>query len=151
LDTLRERFLAGLLGGFGTILGLMVYQGAPEIIRYDFITIRLPNFVYFLIAIFIVGFLCGFIGHLLYLRLKRALVERALIVGSSTGLAIALIGWTVTYLFQEILFPFELFDGVHARFFVYLRNALVAGPTGGVLVSLMMSRWIRRRGYVEPP
>ena len=151
MDTLRERFLAGLLGGFGTVLGLAGYQGAPEVISYEFIRIRLPNFVYFLIVIFVVGFLCGFIGHLVYLRLRRTLLQRALIVGLSTGLAIALIGWTLTYVFRDVLFPFEVFDGFEERFLVYLRNAVVAGPVGGLLVSLAVSSWLRRRGYVEPP
>lgn len=151
MDTLRERFLAGLLGAFGTVLGLMGYQGAPEILSYEFIRIRLPNFVYFLVVIFLVGFVCGFIGHVFYLRLRRSLLMRGLIVGGSTGLAIALIGWTLTYLFRDALFPFELFDGLQERFFVYLRNALVAGPTGGLLVSLSVSSLLRRRGHVVPP
>lgn len=151
MDTLRERFLAGLLGGFGTVLGLMGYQGAPEILTYEFVRIRLPNFVYFVIVIFVVGFVCGFIGHLFYLRLRRTLLQRALVIGVSTGLAIAFIGWTLTYVFRDVLFPFEAFDGFEERFAVYLRNALVAGPTGGLLVSLTVSSWLRRRGHVEPP
>ena len=151
MDTLRERFLAGLLGGFGTVLGLMGYQGAPEILRYEFVEIRLPNFVYFLVVIFFVGFVGGFIGHLFYLRLRRTLLQRALIVGLSTGFAIALIGWTLTYVFSDVLFPFEAFDRFEQRFAIYLRNALVAGPTGGLLVSLTVSSWLRKRGHVEPP
>ena len=151
MDTLRERFLAGLLGGFGTILGLMGYEGVPEMIRYEYIKIRLPNFVYFVLSIFLIGFVCGFVGHLFYVRLRRTLLQRALIVGLSTGLLIALIGWAVTYTFRDALFPFEIFDGLQDRFYVYLRNALVAGPVGGLLVSLTVSSRLRRRGEVAPP
>lgn len=151
MDSRRERFLAGLLGGSGTVLGLIGYQGIPELLLSDFREIRLPNFIYFLLVIFLVGFFSGYIGHLFYIRLRRSLIERAFIVGVTAGLAIALIGWLLTYSFRGVLFPFELFDGVEQRFFIYLRNALVAGPVGGTLVSLMVSSRLRRRGIVERP
>lgn len=133
------------------MLGLIAYQGIPDLIRFDFIRIRLPNFIYFLIVIFLTGFFCGYFGHLLYIRLNRSLLERALIVGISTGLAIALFGWMLTYSYSEALFPFELFKGLDQRFVDYLRNALIAGPVGGTLVSLAVSGWLHRRGIVMRP
>lgn len=141
--------MASLLGGFGTVVGLFIYQGIPDLIRLDFLRIRIANFSLFLVMIFLVGMAGGYGGHRMFMVTGGTFRKRAIVVGGLTGLAIAAAGWTITFYFRDVLFPFRLFEGVERLLFSYLRNALIAGPTGGILVSLWVARWLRQRGISD--
>ena len=141
--------MASLLGGFGTVVGLFIYQGIPDLIRLDFLRIRLANFSLFLAMIFLVGMAGGYAGHRMFIVTRGTFRNRAIVVGGLTGLAIAVLGWTLTFYFRDYLFPFRLFPGVESLLFSYLRNALVAGPVGGIIVSLSVARWLRKRGISD--
>ena len=141
--------MASLLGGFGTVVGLFIYQGIPDLIRRDFLQVRGGNFFLFLAVTFLMGMAGGYGGHRMFLVTAGTFRKRAIVVGGLTGLAIAVLGWTITYYFRNVLFPFRLFEGVESLLFSYLRNALIAGPVGGVLVSLWVARWLRKRGISD--
>ncbi|MBW3589951.1 MAG: hypothetical protein KY429_11080 [Actinobacteria bacterium] len=149
MDNPRERFLASLLGGFGTVVGLFIYQGIPDLIRLDFLQIRVGNFFLFLAVTFLLGMAGGYGGHRMFMVTAGTFRKRAIVVGALTGLAIAVLGWTVTFYFRDALFPFRLFEGVESLLFSYLRNALIAGPIGGILVSLSVARWLHKRGISD--
>lgn len=146
MDNPRERFLASLLGGFGTVVGLFIYQGIPDLVRLDFLQIRPSNFFLFLVTIFLVGAVGGYAGHRMFMVMKGSFRRRAIVVGGLSGVVIAACGWALTFSLRGWLFPFRLFEGVEGLLFSYLRNALVAGPVGGILVSLAVARWLRKRG-----
>lgn len=141
--------MASLLGGFGTVVGLLIYQGVPDLIRRDFLRIRVGNFFLFLAVIFLLGMAGGYGGHRMFLVTAGTFRKRAIVVGGLTGLAIAAVGWTITFFFRDVLFPFRLFEGVERLLFSYLRNALIAGPVGGILVSLWVARWLHKRGISD--
>lgn len=138
-----------MLGGFGTVAGLFIYQGIPDLIRRDFLRIRVGNFFLFLAVTFLMGMAGGYGGHRMFLVTRGPFRKRAIVVGGLTGLAIAAFGWTITFYFRDALFPFRLFEGVEGLLFSYLRNALIAGPIGGILVSLWVARWLRKRGISD--
>ncbi len=146
MDNPRERFLASLLGGFGTVVGLFIYQGIPDLIRFDFLRIRFPNFFLFLLTIFLVGAVGGYVGHRVFVVMKGSFRTRAIVVGGLIGVVIAACGWALTFFLRAWLLPFREFEGFEGLMFSYLRNALIAGPLGGILVSLAVARWLRKRG-----
>jgi hypothetical protein len=152
MDTARERFLACLLGGSGAIVGVLGYQAIPDLIRFDFLVIEYPNAVYFLLMVFAVGGAGGLIGHWAFLRVARGPIEgRALFVGGFIGLAIAIAGWTLTFVFEGVFFPFRPFEGMSRILKSWLPNALMAGPIGGILAASMVVRRLRRiTGKREP-
>jgi hypothetical protein len=151
LDTPRERFLASLLGGAGTVVGLLLYQAIPELLRRPELELRVPNALGFLVAMFLIGSLGGRIGHSFFLRLRGQVEGRALLVGSVIGFAIAVIGWCITYLFKAALFPFTLFDGYLRLLLSWLPGALVAGPIGGILAASFVVRRLRRNTGLRQP
>jgi hypothetical protein len=151
VDTRRERLLASLLGGAGTVLGILLYQAVPDLLRFPELELRVANAVAFLSVVFVIGAFGGRIGHTFFLRLHGPIVSRAVLVGTLMGFAIAFIGGSVTYLFRGALFPFTLFDGYEGLLMRWLRNAAVAGPIVGILAAALVVRRLRRiTGLREP-
>jgi hypothetical protein len=151
VDTRRERWLASLLGGSGTVIGILLYQAIPELVLSPGLVLRVPNALGFLLTVFVIGAVGGRIGHSIFLRVRGPIEGRALVVGTTIGLAIAVIGWCVTSLFRSLLFPFTLFDGYERLLFRWLPNALFAGPIGGVLASALVVRRLRRKTGLREP
>lgn len=145
MDTRRERLLAALLGGGGTVVGIFAYQVVPDWGRLSRLALRPLNGSIFLLVVFTIGALGGFFGHRLFVRMSGPLEGRALIVGTLLGLVIAVIGWTVTYGFRTVLFPFRPYSGMEVLIRLWLPNALLAGPVGGVLAAAFVVRRLRRR------
>lgn len=150
MDTGRERFLASLLGGGGTVAGVFAYQVVPDLDRMRRLSIRPLNGSIFLLVIFLIGAAGGFVGHRLFLSMKGPLEARALMVGTLIGLVIAVVGWSVTYVFRSVMFPFRPFAGMETLIRIWLPNALLAGPVGGVLTASFVVRRLRRRSRMNP-
>lgn len=141
MDRPRERLLATLLGGAGTVFSILIYQAIPDLIRFEHLSVRLPNAIYFVLGMFAVGALSGRAGHRMFVRMTRfPLRTRALITGIVIGTSIALVGWFLTYLFRDALFPLSPVGEASRFMTVWLRNALIAGPVIAVLISLLIAR-----------
>jgi hypothetical protein len=155
MDTRRERVLATLLGGAGTVIGLLLYQAVPDLIRFPELELRVANGIAFLLVVFAIGALGGRVGHSFFLRIRGPIRTRAVLSGTLIGFAIAVAGWFITYLLRDLLFPFELFDGYERLLQSWLPNALIAGPVVGVLAAALVVRRLRRntglREPFEPP
>jgi hypothetical protein len=145
MDGRRERLLASLLGGGGAVIGLVLYQAIPELVRHPVLRLRIGNAVVFLLMVFAVGAVGGRLGHWFFLQLNSPLRHRGIVVGTITGLAISLAGWTIAFVLRTSLFPFVTFDGFEELMKSWLLPAMIAGPIGGVLVSLSIVRWLHRR------
>lgn len=152
MDNARERILAALLGGAGTVVGVLIYQALPDLLRHRFLQFRWPNAVWFLATIFLIGALGGRLGHYLFLNVASGPIEgRAMTVGAAIGFGIALVGWTITSVFREMLFPLEPYEEAQELMGQWLLNALLAGPIGGVLASYLVVRRLRKiTGLREP-
>lgn len=144
-DTRRERLLASLLGGGGSVIGLILYQAIPELVRHPELRVRVGNALVFLLTVFAVGAVGGRLGHWFFLQLNSPLRHRGIVVGTITGLAISLAGWTITFVLRASLFPFVPFKGYEELMKSWLLPAMIAGPIGGVFVSLLIVRWLNRR------
>lgn len=127
------------------MFGILAYQVAPDFNRLRQLELRVANASIFLGLMFLIGAAGGFVGHRLFLRLSGPLEERALLVGTLIGLAISVAGWSVVYVFRSALFPFERFSGMDQLIRLWLPNALLAGPVGGVLTAAFVVRRLRRR------
>ncbi|MGH2812891.1 MAG: hypothetical protein ACRDI1_09290 [Actinomycetota bacterium] len=152
MDNARERLLAVLFGGSGTVAGILLYQAIPDLVRFEFLEVRLPNAIWFAVVMFLIGALGGRLGHWAFLHVAKGPIEgRALVVGATTGLAIAVFGWTTTYVASGQLVPLKPFPGSDDLLRSWLPNALLAGPMGGVIVSALVVRRLRRiTGRREP-
>lgn len=156
MDNPRERLLAGVLGGAGTLGAILIYQAIPDLVRFEHLTIRLAHALGFAAIVFGVGFAGGFLGHLMFVRMTGwPMVARGVLVGAVVGLGIAGVGWSVTYTLRDLLFPFRPFDEMDDLMMAWLRNALVAGPVVGVVVALAVVRHLRsverRQPVAAPP
>lgn len=144
MDSRRERLLASLLGGVGTVVGVIAYQGIPDLLRFDHLAIRLPNAIWFTVTVFLIGAAGGRIGHALFIETDGVAIEvRALAVGAAIGFAIALTGWTATKLVPGVLVPLAPLAQADANLSRWLPTALVAGPAGGIVASLAVVRHLR--------
>lgn len=143
--------MAALLGGVGTVVGVLIYQAPFDMVTRPQLQVRWPAAVMFLATIFLVGAAGGTAGHVMFLRLKGQLTGRALLVGGIVGVKVAIAGWTLTWIFRGALFPFEPFEGMDGLMVTWLFNALFAGPLGGVLAALAVVGRLRRlTGQREP-
>lgn len=97
-----------------------------------------------------VGSLFGWVGHLLFVHVfGGSLVVRAWVVGAVMGLAIGVTTWGLTYLLRDFFFPFEPEPGyVEALRRVWI-VAAIAGPSGGVVASLGVVRYLKRHHPVS--
>lgn len=137
--------MAALLGGTGAVVGVVSYQGVPELLGSEFLRVRFPNVVFFLLMVFGVGFGAGLFGHFLFVHVLGGPVRRrAVAVGSFCGLLVALKGWIIARLFDGIFFPLHPFPGMEALMGVWLRNALIAGPVTGLGVALLVAGHLER-------
>lgn len=147
MDNPRERVLAALLGGAGTVIAILIYQAIPDLIRFPHLSVRLPNAVYFVLVISAVGAIAGRAGHWMFVKMtKFPIRRRALLTGIVIGTSIALVGWLLTYLFRDTLFPLSPVGEASRLMPIWLRNALIAGPVIAVLISLVIAqRFVSRR------
>lgn len=130
-------------------MGLILYQAIPELVWHPELRLRVTNALLFLLMVFFVGAIGGRLGHWFFLQLNSPLRHRGIVVGTITGLAISLAGWTIAYLLRTSLFPFATFDGYEQLMKSWLLPAMIAGPIGGVVVSLSIVRWLNRQRPID--
>ena len=150
MDSARERWLAALLGGSGTLVAVTVVEVVPEMLRRD-LTLRWQAAAFFAM-VFAVGALFGWIGHFLFIYVARGpIVGRAIVVGAAMGAAIGGITWLFTFLGRDVFFPFHPRAGYVEALVQVSRTAMIAGPLGGVAASLAVVRHLRKKtGEKEP-
>lgn len=152
MDSGRERLLATLLGGFGTVFGIFIYQVVPDLGLLRELGLRLPNAVAFVSILFLVGAGGGYLGHRWFISWKTpSLMPKAISVGGAVGFAIAVLGWGLLYSLRGWVFPFAPFAGMQTLWFRWLPNALLAGPIGGMLAAMAVVSHLRRLEQASEP
>jgi hypothetical protein len=145
VDSRRERLAASLLGGAGTLLGISLYQVVPDLDLLLDLQLRPLNSAGFVAVIVWVGATGGYLGHRWFVSWKDpSLLSKAVVVGGVVGFGIAVVGWTITFMARSSLFPFAPFDAMDDLWRRWLLNALLAGPVGGVMASVIVVRHLQR-------
>lgn len=151
MDSPRERLLAALLGGVGTLVGVLLIQVIPQMTRYG-LKVHQPNAIWFILMLLAVGGTGGFVGHWLFLYTAKGPIEgRAVTVGTSVGATIGLVTWAATFFFPRIFFPFAMFSDAIDKLRPVITQALLGGAVGGLLAALAVVRRLRKiTGKTEP-
>ena len=116
--------------------------------RHAFLRLRHPGTLWFALMTAAVGAAGGGVGHFLVVRMAKGPMEkRALSCGGSVGFVTALCVWALTFYGREVLSPFEPSPQVNVVIRDAGKIALLAGPVGGISVSLLVVDVLKRVLY----
>ncbi|HVE76062.1 MAG TPA: hypothetical protein VND22_04740 [Actinomycetota bacterium] len=153
VDSPFERYLAALLGGCGTLIGVLAIEIIPDLYNLPGLHIHLTRFALMCVFVFLAGAAGGRVGHHAFLHMaKGGAVSRALKVGGLVGAAIGGICWLATYVAPGLFFPFETVVGFRGHLLSHvLPRSLGAGAAGGMIVALgVVYRLRKQTGKREP-
>ncbi len=153
MDNPLERYLAALLGGCGTLIGVLAIEIIPDLYNLGGLHIHLTRFSLMCGLVFLAGAVGGRVGHHAFLHMaKGGAVSRGIKVGGIVGVAIGGICWALTYVAPGLFFPFETVLGFKEYLLTHvLPRALGAGAAGGMIVALgVVYRLRKQTGKREP-